>query len=210
STSTPMASGDTIFNLFKLAVYGALSIASNVIEGLIDGYKDTPNHGITHLFAVPIKTALNAVWNTFNLGVQAINIASDGVIWQWAKPSSPAAQVHLIGSGPRLRTAVLGGFMTSLRSPAPAPKDDTNKDDTKEMGHTYGAYAISSAFINVRKHTSSDKKLLAHEISHTRQTQNSYLIDLFVQRMNKKTATGVELQADELGTKIEDSVWLVD
>lgn len=182
---------NALLNLFKLALFAPLSIISNIAEGIISGISAIAKGDILGAITWPAKVALNAAWNTFMAGANAINIASDP-LWRMMKPKGDEdIAVDLVGAGDRIRTQVTGGPWSYLHKIC-------QKDAV--------AYVLSSAFIQSHKRDLGTT-ILSHEIGHTLQIQDSYLADMAVRRTIQGKEGSVEKEADALGHQIQDSVW---
>ncbi|MBI2071076.1 MAG: hypothetical protein HYT79_10810 [Elusimicrobia bacterium] len=189
---------NSIANLVKLAIVAPLSIISNVIEGIVSGIGAIFTGDIVHALTWPFKTVINAAWNTVAMAANAASIALDP-FWHLGRPQDPAADVYMVGLGPRIRTVVAGGPLGAANLLF-GQKEETDY------------FVFSSAFIQTREHrsyeeTEGNRDVLAHEFGHTQQAQNSFMVDLAVRR-GITDPEGVEREADEIGEEIEDDIWI--
>lgn len=179
-------------NVFKTLLFGSLSIISNIIEGIVSGVTAPFRGDVVDALTWPFKLGLNAGWNSLTMAVNAANVALDP-LWQFVPLGDPAADVYLVGDGPRLRTWVQGGPL----SHAPV-----------RIAPNARAFVFSSAFIQGRDWASiQDSYIKSHEFGHTLQVQQSFLVDLAVRR-GVTEPDKVENEATAIGNKLK--VWSSD
>ena len=196
--------GNAFWSLIKLAALGTLSITSNIIEGTINGLWALAQGRLADALASPIKTGLNVVANTLALAAFSGIVLADS-FWQWIKPEEPRIDVALIGSGPRLRTAIIGGPLSKVESPL--PMDDKIYGKTMPKGAPGGSTQSSGFVYFTSPDAFKGRDLAAHELAHTLQIKDSFLLDILIRRSSSDSAESIEKGAEKAGKNYRKSLW---